>query len=658
MLNQGSTGPRPLLDKEMKKTLSLSAALLMSTTPVFAQDAILLDEIVVSASSLPRERSKLGVQVETLNSADVDNQGTQIVDWLNYASGTSITSNGGAGSTSSFRLRGLSGYYTPVYVNGIELSDSRSPQSEFNWGAFGAMNITTAEVLKGSQSALYGSGAVAGVVTLSTKQPAKDNFSGEVSIGVGTYKTTSGSVTLAYKNETTEIALTQGNTVTEGFSASSKNGSTEADGMEASQTFFSAKHSFENGTTVGYDFVSNNSHVEIDGFGGDDSTPDNDYTDNKIEAHRVFASTQLNGINATVAMSKVLTDGDYVYQGEVSNSKSTRTKVEFIGTMLIDNTSDLSFGASKTIETYSSQEVPSTGGEITYAPKPVNAENSITGMFVEYSKTLNDTLTINASLRHDEHSQVGNQTTARLAGAWEVSPTMRVRSSVATGYRAPSIYELNSLYNGNSDLKVEESESFELGFEADVTNSTTIAITGFQNKVKNKIDWKTDESYNDLFYGEETLGYEEETDIFHGGYENTDEVTTIKGVEISGKSYVSTQLSLDANYTYTEAKSADGKRLLRVPAHVIKVGVNYSPTERANVKLFATRTIDRLDKNAQNAITNAKDYTLLGLNTSYQINDRLTAFANVSNLLDEEFETASGYNQAGRSIFAGIRASF
>jgi vitamin B12 transporter len=302
--------------------------------------------------------------------------------------------------------------------------------------------------------------------------------------------------------------------------------------------------------------------------------------------------------------------------------------------------------------------VPSTGGTIIYAPTPVNANNSIKSAFVEYNTAISNDVSMNASLRLDDHSQAGTYPTARLAATWEIDPTSRLLVSTATGFRAPSIYELNSLYNGSRNLKAEKSESFELSIEKDITPSTMFSVTGFQTKVNNKIEWATNNNFNDLFWGLPTLGYEAATDIFHGGYKNTTEVTTVEGGELSFKSAISEQFILDGHYSYTEAKTAAGTRILRVPKHTIKIAATYKPNERANLKVFATRTIDRLDYNAQNQIVNAKNYTLVNFNSSYAINQTLTAFANIENLLNEKYETVTNFNQPGRSIFAGIRASF
>ena len=647
--------------KDMKKTLSLSAIMLMTTSPAFAQDVIYLDEIVVSASSLPRAKSQIGVQVETLNDSNSENLVSTASSWMGKLPGVSVTTNGSFGSTAGFRIRGLSGYYTPVYVDGIDLSDNRSPQNEFNWGPFSSINIKSAEVLKGSQSSLYGSGAVAGVVNMATWKPEILGLTSQISSSFGTFNSSSNGLSVGFLDEKTELSLSLSEAKSDGFSSSSKISSitkaksTEQDGFTNKQITLGARYHLDF-ATVGYGYFRSDSKVETDAYVGDDLSPDNDFTTNDVFAHKLYVKSNIASFDTTLSASKVFFDGKNVLDGSISSSKSTRTNFKLYGSRSLNERSDITLGLEHIAETYNSSEQPSVYGYFAtnYAARPVTARNSRYGVFAEYNNQILDSLDINFLIRNEQHSQAGGQPSGRIALNWAASETITLKGSAATGYRAPSIYELNSLYNGNNSLKSEKSNSYELTLEKKTSDGSMFSLTSFQTEVTGKIEWKPNTNYND--FGIDC--YEAATDICHGGYNNTENKTLVKGVEIGLFTPLASDLSASANYTYTEAKDSSGNRLKKVPLHKINVGLDYSPTENLKLRLDGTRVVDRLDYNAMMKTVAADNYTVINFNLGYDINSRLKAHLNIENLLDEKYESSIDFNSPGRTFFAGIRASF
>src|SRR6056300_1021106 len=180
----------------MKKTLSLSALMLITTVPGFAQDAILLEEIVVNATLSPTESWKTASSVSQVTAADVDTgTSTSLNQILNSTAGFSVTQGGGVGSVSSVSLRGMTSEYFTVTRDGIDISDPSATKTKFEvFGALTTNAIESLDVLKGAQSALYGSSAIAGVVGIRTLdlENALDGTTQSIDVGIGSNNTQAG----------------------------------------------------------------------------------------------------------------------------------------------------------------------------------------------------------------------------------------------------------------------------------------------------------------------------------------------------------------------------------------------------------------------------------------------------------------------------------
>jgi vitamin B12 transporter len=142
--------------------------------PAQAQD-IELDEIVISAFKTAIERIRTGVSVSVIDpSAKAAPDSVQVSESLSRLPGVSVSTQGPLGSPARLRIRGADQRYIAVFVDGIRVTDPTSVQTEYDIGTLPSANVGRIEVLRGSQSALWGGSAVGGVVNISTPRPTED----------------------------------------------------------------------------------------------------------------------------------------------------------------------------------------------------------------------------------------------------------------------------------------------------------------------------------------------------------------------------------------------------------------------------------------------------------------------------------------------------
>lgn len=597
----------------MIRYLLASAALTaLATAPALAQDAFDLDEIVVSPSLSPVDPARTGATVEVIGGTDLQNADTSLVQTLAREPGVSFSANGGVGTNTTLRIRGLDTSYIAVRVNGIDVTDPSSTQTGFNFGGLTSSGLGRVEILKGSQSAIYGSEAIGGVIDISTTRALGMGASGDVNLEVGSFGTYAGSFGYGYATERGEVALSYGRFSTEGISA--RAGDAEKDGYDQEMLTATARYDLTDMLSVGASLLWRDGTVELDRSATDNSGI-NFFTQ---RGARVFAEFETGQVQHQLAFSAFQSDrrdpGGFTtfFVGE-------RETLEYSGTTELGAGLTLNFGADRTAESF---DLPGTTGDVT-----------TTSVFAEALYAPTDTLDLSLALRHDDHSIFGGATTGRVAAAWQATPDLTVRAVVGTGFRAPSLYELYGPF-GSATLQPEESRSFELGIERQFA-AGSLRATAFYTEIDDLIQY----------------------DFVTSGYNQVPGETVTKGLELAGRYDLSERVALFGNYTLTDAQN-NGARLTRVPRHDLVLGVDATLVQGLSGTFEVQHVADVVASAFAPAGNKVDDYTLVNLGLTYDIADQAQVYLRVENLLDEDYETAGGFNTPGRAAFFGLRASF
>ena len=218
------------------RALCGASVLVLASATAFAQDADVVDlgNVVVSANRTPTEASKVGSTVSRLSSEDIRKQGQPVLkESLGLLPGISLVQNGGLGTSSSLFIRGANQTYVKVLVDGMDVSDPASTQTQATFEHILAGGVERVEVLKGSQSTLYGGNAVAGVVDISNSAVRGSGITHKFDASYGSFDTSAGTYALNAGFERGDFAIRIGGVNTQGISAADENaGNTETDPYE------------------------------------------------------------------------------------------------------------------------------------------------------------------------------------------------------------------------------------------------------------------------------------------------------------------------------------------------------------------------------------------------------------------------------------------
>ncbi|SDZ93071.1 vitamin B12 transporter [Desulfuromusa kysingii] len=613
----------------MKRRFIVLCILLFTAAPLWAE-VVKMDPVVVTATRTGTPLSQIASSVTVITAAEIEaKQQTQVIDVLRSVPGVNIVQTGSRGGQTSVYLRGTDSRHTLILIDGIEYKDTASIGGIANIENLGTDNIAQIEIVRGAQSVLYGSDAIGGVINIITKTGARVP-EGYVSVEGGSDNTWIKKSGVAAGSETTTFAASISRIDTDGFSAASeKDGNTEDDGFQ--QTAAALNLGIKPTDNFDFKLVGrvDSSEKDIDSFASG-SFADSDAmveTDEKMGRaegtfHLLDDSWQLT-LGTAVTDTERTGTGTGWYDNYEFDGKTTKFDVKNVVTFGIHT---IVFGAETEKEEYKS----STSGS-------GSARND--AIFIQDQLVVGN-LSTAIGVRYDDHEYFGSETTWRIAPTYTLTATgTKVKGSIGTGFKAPSLFHLFYPYGGNENLNPESSMSLDVGIEqALFHNAFLVGVTWFYNDIDDYIDWY-DDGDADWFDGD--------------GYHN---ITSLKtsGIESTIEWYPNDIFSIKLNYTYTDSKEDNDSRKARIPLHKGSVDLNLYPTDKLQLNLNIVYSGKRDESNA----TTLAAYTVTNVATSYQLTDNFKVFARVENLFDEDYEEASGYGTAGLSGYAGAKLSF
>lgn len=603
------------------RALLLSVASFSLPAAALAED-ILLDPIIAWANLEPTEAGRVGATAVVVDEVDL-RQGAEIrlTDYFSRIAGFSVRGRGPLGTQTGFALRGASQNYVPVVIDGIVVTDPSMPQNAFDFGGMTTTDISRIEIVKGSQSALYGSGAVGGVISITTREPEEDGLHHRIEAEAGSYDTTRLSYGLTSKGERHSFAATLAHVETDGFSAADENdGNAETDGFRATRLSFRGSYDLDNGVRIGASGFAESSFGHFDEAFPlpTDGTPGNETNDNDSVGLRLFTQFTTGAVEHELSAALFDVDRISTYDGFPSAYRGERSTFGYRGAMDAGERARLVFGLERVRE-QSSDEFGFSGS------------NTMTSGFAEVVYAANDQFDLTASLRHDDHSRFGGHDSARLAAAWRPTDDLTLRGSFGNGFRAPSNYELFSYY-GDPTLRPEKSRSADLGVEKAFASGARVQATAF---------WL--ETDNLIFFSDRGT-----PDWGDDGYAQAPGTSRRSGVELEAAMPVG-PAELTAAYTYTDSSTNAASSWSEVPRHVIALSLGGPVAGRVSGFVSLEHAADR---------PTLPDYTVVNTTFTYDFGTGAEAYLRIENLFDEEYQLVDGYGTSDRAVYLGLRKSF
>jgi vitamin B12 transporter len=648
--------------KQRIDLLAAAVPLILFATQASAQSTAAgtdtsLKEVVVVANRAPEPLSKVGNTVTVLTDEDIkQSQATIASDLLAQTPGIAVARTGGVGQPTSVYIRGAESDQTVVIIDGVKMTDPSLPGGGFDFENLLIGDISRIEILRGAQSTLYGSDAIGGVINIVTADPTQKT-AGSVSLEGGSHDTGYGTADVGGVSNALMWRIAGSYYGTSGIPCFDQYLGGRRDcasqiGDGAGQLRYDLTPDLQLDLR-GYLVTS---RTDFDGYDtptgafGDDSeygktqqgigyagltwrSPDRSLT-NRLSVQYTGSETRDYDPNAPANYGDPTTETFYGFGRNV--------REEYQGTWQFSPAGQIVFGA---------QNEHSTINTVSPGSPFLGTGVVIDSGYAQAQYEVLPGLTLTAGGRYDHHDVYGGHGTGQFAAAWALPDQKTIlRASFGQGFKAPSLYQLYSNY-GNRALQPETANSWDAGIEHHALQDRLVAsATYFQRTSRDLINFFDCTTPNPLC-ATEPFGY----------YANIAR-SFARGVELDGSLKATEQLSITANYTWTDTEdvspgsSTYGNELPRRPADTANATVNYVWPVRLSTALALRYSGPSFD-DAANTIR-LGGYVLMDIRTSMPINDHLEMYARVENLTDRHYEVAYQYGTFGRSAYIGARTTF
>lgn len=609
-------------------------------------------EIVVTGtrSSQPTRIDQNGGSFTVLDADALDRRQTRAVsDILRDVPGVAVSRV--AGQT-QVRLRGTEANQVLVLIDGIEVSDPFS--GEFDFGTLAADEAGRVEVLRGQQSAIYGSDAIGGVIQYIT--PTGREAPGySVRVEAGSFGTLNGAARAAGVSGELDYAVSGTINTTDGTSNARAGGrslrnDTGATSLKATWTPSPDARVTAVGrySRTAADFNDSDGNPASPTFGLIVDTPGNRF---RNEALYGLVRAEIDLLNhrwshALTAQFADTTRDGYSSAGRSYGDVGTRLKGSYETTLRLgDGAVRHLITAAVDIERERYRNTDPSG----FAFTGVRHSDNL-GLVAQYELRLGDRGSLGGSIRYDDNQLFSGSTTYRLQGSYRLAGGTRLRAAAGSGVKNPGFYELfgyiDGRFVGNASLRPEKSEGWEAGLEQSLRDGRiVIGATYFQSTLRDEI----------------VTTYPAPT--FVASPANSAGRSRQRGVEVYLNARLGPAWRVDAAYTHLHARE-NGLAEVRRPSHIGSVAVSWrAPDDRLSVTgvVRYNGTTDDLaftDLSYVPVRARLHDYALVNLNADLRLTDRLSLFGRVENLLDQHYEDVFSFTNPGVSAFAGVRARF
>lgn len=617
-----------------------------------------LDEVVVTATKYPVKQSQTGKVVIVITREEIEKSaGKPLGQLLGEQSG--ITVSGGLndpGTNQSVFIRGAGSGRALILVDGVPVSDPTQTDNSFDINLIPVTMIERIEISKGAQSTLYGSDAIAGVINIITiKSGITNPFNAKAGLSAGNYKT--------------------------------YNANAQVFGKLAGQLTYNFRYNHDH--SGGFSTVQDTGHTPPpvpfvnDGYHGDQAAGNIAW--NPVAALTVKGFLQYSNYTNDIAAAAFTPAVDYTSSnksllaggGFGYKLSSTSITANYLYSssdrhLLEDSVygqsyvSDRYTGTSQFIEVFASSMLGSgftllNGADYrfssmhengSYGGYPTSFKDTSVSQTSMYSSLLyngRSGLSVELGGRLNTDSRYGSNYTYTFNPAWLIAGDWKLYGSIASAFKAPTLYQLYSPY-GDPNLLPERSTSYEGGIQFDNGDFNTRA-TWFHRKTKDGIDYNF---FTNLYYN-----YDREEG---------------NGVEWEGKFKFGRIWTLSANYTLLKMKETTQSHLdyddttynyaLRVPEHTVNITLGLRPVHALFVSLSGHYESKRYDIGGYDASFNPlpdvtlSQFVILNGYAEYHVFDWLKVFAVGRNLLNKKFYTIHGYNSIPAMITAGASVEF
>lgn len=606
--------------------------------------------IVVTAALVPVAETEAPASVTLFSAREIEAQGlTQVSDLIRLAPGTSVSASGGRGAQTQVRIRGAEANHTLVFIDGIAFNDlAANNQARFE--TFNAAGLGRLELVRGPQSALWGSEALGGVIAMETPDPlGATRGAASAEVGSRGFVSTAGS--FATGGERAGLSATASYARSDGID-NLGGGTGDRDGYDNLTLSLKGVLRFADGFEAGA--VGRYIDHQIDYDGSDPITFARADTADSSTARTIAGRAWLRYGDADTPWqarieAQLLDSDNRNRSASVRTNDSYGQRTRFGGQVsrrfALGGTRHLLIAAAEhEEERFGTRDLQFGGGS------DRDLERSRTAFVGGWRAEWGDRLITDLTIRHDDFSSFDDSTTVRAHAELKLGGGVSLVGGYGEGIAQPSFVDLfgfgvGSGFIGNPNLRPERSTGYEGGLRWS-RPAFSLEAVAFSNDLQDEIveDFSIFPNYTVV---------------------NVPGESRRRGIELSGEWRPVQGLRLAANCTYLDTRelnagAGNALREVRRPEHTANLIADYT-AGRLTVGGAVAYVGERIDSDfdlfpAPRLTLDA--YVLASARVAWRIGEGLEAFARIENAFDADYQDVVGYATQGRSIYAGIRLRF
>lgn len=640
----------------MKTNILIAAAVFISSYS-FAQDTTntkSLDEVIVTASKISQKQSTTGKVVSVIDQATLQrNASKTLTEIINYQAGIFINgANNTLGSNQDVYFRGASTGNVLILVDGVPVSDPSQINNSFDLNNIAIGQVDRIEVLKGAQSTLWGSDAVAGVINIITKKGGTKNHGASGLLSNGSYNTLRGNAGLYGQENDFTYNVSYNFTNSKGFSAAHDSVGTtdfERDGFK--QNIFQANLGYKLSRNLTVSLFSNfgkyKADIDAGAFSDDaDYTVTNDNSINGLALSYTADKWKLHLSNNIIYAKRVYLDDSTSRGGFAKYSKGsykgTSNVTELYGSYQFAKKFTLVSGLQNIMQN-TAQNFLSISSFGPY--ETALGDSAKANLFSFYTSVVGMQLNgfnVEGGFRYNYHNIYKSNTTYTFNPSYNIDENTLVFVNISSGFKIPSLYQLYSEF-GNKQLQPEESTNYEIGLQSFSNNTNSFRITAFKRDIRNLIIFDFDPV------------------TFASQYKNRDKQNDY-GFELESNIAIGNKGNWVNNFTYVDGEGTNNnvrlRNLYRRPNFTFNSVLTLQPvkdfTLMPSFRFVGTRLKGPFDAGP----AQMPQYYTIDCYAAYEIKNELRLFVDLRNITNQRYFDVPGYNTRGANFMTGISFNF
>ena len=614
----------------MRKIILLGSALtlcLAFSSSAFGDEVVDLGgPITVTATRTRLSADQEVAPVIVITAQQIQMSGALTIgDLLQQYAGFDIARNGGPGQPTSLFLRGTNSNQTLVMINGVKINPADGSGAALQ--NIHLNDIERIEIVKGPRAALYGSDAIGGVINIITKQASQGTHYGAY-MGTGRYGTYANGGHFDYGRGDSSAGISADNYHTDGFPAVA---GSNIDNGNTDRTWNAYGRTRLSGLDVDLRHWQSTGNTQYMGFAL--TTPyglmplDENYQNQVTSLD--LSGNPASGWRSDLNLSHMLDQTDQLQADPYNPSQAP----DFVHSQrnAADWQNDIVLGKYQLLTAgwyFEQQHASSSSFGLAYdAPDRINA------LYLEDDVSYRANRLV-VAMRNTHDQVFGNHITWNADYGYDLDPDTRLTAGAGTGFRAPSATELYG-FGGNPDLQPETSRNLELGVRQKISTDQSLTVSIFRNNLDNLIQFVTTPTNlngeNENIASARIRGLEAGYQLSHGSW------------------------YWHSSVIFQQPENLDnGTLLLRRSERTLTTALAWSDdTTSLSTHLLATGPRNDLDFNTGEPVTDS-GYLLMGVTLRENLDHGFAVTGSLENLLDTQYQTAAGYNTAGRSLFVRL----